>query len=279
MLLRLLQEGGTLTSVARRLGLTQPAVSQRVRKLGEVFQFPILEKEGRRVRLTSRGRSLCAQAEAALAIMGDLAPQEEHPEVRVGARPEVGRSWLWPAVERLRKRRPELTFHLSFGTGDEVIRRLGTGDLDALVTSAPQPLVEFQARELAEELYLFAASPELAGEITAWTDLERQVLVEHDPSFPFLRYLSPEDRARLRFQRVWFAGSSELMVRALVKGFGVGIVPEYLARKHLTKGELVVLFPDLPLASDRFRLVSRRARILDPALDALAEELVRLGLR
>lgn len=277
--MRLLLEGETLTSVARRMGLTQPAVSQRIRKISEVFEAPLVEREGRRVRLTQRGRAICTQAEAALAVMGDVSPRGEAPELRIGTRPEVGLSWLWPALERLRSEHPELTFHCFFGSGEDIIRRLAAGDLEVILTSAPQPLAEYQSRDLVEERYVLVTDPERAARLGTWEDLAGEVLVEHDPSFPFLRYLPPEERARLRFRQAWFVGSSELMVRALERGHGVGIVAEYLAREALEAGRLVRIFPEVPLESDHFRLVSRRGRRVEAAVENLAATLVDLGLR
>lgn len=59
MILRHLYEGNTLASSARMLGITQSAVTQRLRKLEGVFMANILKRVGREAELTIEGRQLC----------------------------------------------------------------------------------------------------------------------------------------------------------------------------------------------------------------------------
>lgn len=278
-LLRLLLDGDTITATAARLGLTQPAVTQRLRKIERIFALALTQKVGRRVRLTDPGRALANRAAAALALMGEAAEGPGATTLTLGTRPEVGRSWLWPALAELRPARPNLVVHLHCGSGDEILRMLGTGNLDAVLTSAPHMVKGFGALELAEEHYVLAAAPALARRIRRIEDLRDHVLVEHDRSFPFLRYLAAEDRARLKYKDVWFLGSSVTMTEALVAGLGVGIVPLYLARPWIQKKRLRKVLPGIPIASDRFRLVYRLDRGLDEPMAGLAAALRATGLR
>ncbi|MBI3894205.1 MAG: LysR family transcriptional regulator [Candidatus Wallbacteria bacterium] len=278
-LLRLLLEGGTITATAQKLGLTQPAITQRIRKIERVFERRVLQKSGRGVRLTTEGLAICNAASAAIGLLDGLGPASREAVVNLGTRPEVGLSWVWPALASLRKRYPGLAYHCVFGSGEEILRMLGTGALDAVVTSAPHAVRGFGAIELAQERYVFVAAPRLAKTVRRVEDLERHVLVEHDRSFPFQRYLAAADRARMRYRDVWFAGSTVLMTRAALEGFGVGVVPEYLAAKHLRERRLARILPALRIDSDHFRLVYRQERALGDAVEMLATALKRLRLR
>ena len=51
-----LVETGSFTQTARRLEMTQPGVSQHVRKLEQYLDKPLLERHGRRFTLTEAGR-------------------------------------------------------------------------------------------------------------------------------------------------------------------------------------------------------------------------------
>lgn len=82
-LLRSLLRGQTLASSAKMLGLTQPAVTQRVRKIERTFETPLVERSGRNVRLTTIGTALCVRAAAALEAM--LNVREEPPFAKVTA--------------------------------------------------------------------------------------------------------------------------------------------------------------------------------------------------
>jgi DNA-binding transcriptional LysR family regulator len=69
MILRGLHEGLSVTSVGHKLGLSQPAITQRIRKMEDVFSIKLLVKEGRGVKLSPEGRTIALKAISALAIL------------------------------------------------------------------------------------------------------------------------------------------------------------------------------------------------------------------
>src|SRR5262245_64804507 len=54
------------THAARRVGLSQPALFERVRRLGDEVGAPLYERAGRQILLTDRGRRVAAHAREAL---------------------------------------------------------------------------------------------------------------------------------------------------------------------------------------------------------------------
>ena len=117
LLLRLLLEGASVTAAATRLGLTQPAASHRIRKIEGVFGFRLAQRAGRSVRLTAEGHALASRADAAVRLLEGTTAAGIEPVVNLGTRPEVGLSWLWPALARLRRRSGSPVFHCVFGSG------------------------------------------------------------------------------------------------------------------------------------------------------------------
>src|SRR5436190_22087545 len=63
---------GSFSAAARRLGLTQPAVSLQVRGLEEHFQQPLLERTGRSVRLTDTGQQAHEHVLRVLSLLSDM---------------------------------------------------------------------------------------------------------------------------------------------------------------------------------------------------------------
>ena len=68
-ILRNLLDDSTMAVIARNMGLTQPAISQRMRKLEDVFGCMIVKKSGIRVHLTSEGRKIGELAKSVLSIL------------------------------------------------------------------------------------------------------------------------------------------------------------------------------------------------------------------
>lgn len=70
---------GSLTAAAAALGLSQPAVSQRIKRMETRLAVPLIERQGRGIRLTTagniladHGRTVVAEIDAALAAIDDL---------------------------------------------------------------------------------------------------------------------------------------------------------------------------------------------------------------
>jgi len=280
-LLSYLKDGFSVTECAGQLGLTQPAVSQRVRKLGQVFRVDILKKQGRKSILTDEGHHLASRAKDVISIFrplqhNSLNPQVARQTIRIGTRAEVGRSWLWPVLKKLRRKSPELHIHVGFGSGPELLAGLSGGEYDAVLTSSPVTMRDFDCIELSEEDYVFCASSKLARTISKTEDIRHHTWIEHDRSFPFLHYLASKERIKLKMEHVWFVGSSEIMVDAILSDLGVGIVPGYIFRRYPKK--LVQPLPRWKLQSDRFRIVYNRAKPITEGLHALSGMMLREGL-
>ena len=232
-LLQSLQEGLTVAATAKVLGLTQPAVTQRLRKIERVFAEPLIERVGRYVRLTSEGRAICAKAAEALALMHEISSMPERNILTIGARHEIASTWLWRVLSDLRTNHPEKVFNLVCGSYEELARQLESGVIDALLSPAEQPVRNQEQIEVGEETYLFVASPSLATHIKTLKDLQDQVLIDLDRSLPQLRHVQAEQRAMIRVKDTWTLGSVSLATRAIVSGQGVGVLPLSIA--NLTK--------------------------------------------
>lgn len=278
----LLQEllgGKTLTAAAQEMNISQPAISQRLRKIEEVFATPMLKQVGRRIALTEDGVSIATKAVSALKLMQSLPSQQKKAVVNIGTRPEVGFSWLAQAVFDLRRVEEGLCFHIQIASGSEILQKLGAGSLDAVLTSAPVTLRDYRSLELAKEEYIFVAHKSLKPKIKTVLDLQKHILIEYDRSFPFLRYLDPQSRSDMIFKDVWFLGSTKLMAEAIEKAHGVGIVPHYLVRGAIDKGELEVLSFSKKLSHDIFRFIMRADPVLESHMALLARQMRLLGLR
>jgi len=278
-LMKLLLEQPSLTECARQMKLTQPAATQRVRKIEGVFNLKLFERSGRNIILTVDGKAICQRASASLAALRSSVTEKDNEVLNVGSRFEVGQSWLWPAVDRFHTKHKHATVHCHFGSGEEILRMLGTGQLDAVLTSAPVTLRDFDAIEVAKEEYVFVATPEITQDIRKFEDLEQFTLIEHDRGFPFQRYVNAHIRPKLRFKDVLFIGSSVLMCTAAEHGRGVAIVPAYLAQSFLKAKKLAKIRLDLKLDHDYFRLIYTRKRNVLESVRAIAKDLESVGLQ
>jgi DNA-binding transcriptional LysR family regulator len=132
-LLRELSERGTVHAVAEAMSLTPSAVSQQLKILRREAGVPLLEPDGRRVRLTDAGRALVARTDEILAALdraqADMDAYRSTPRgaVRVAMFPSGAAMLLAPLITR------------AAAIGVEVVGR----DIDQPASNAPTQLADF----------------------------------------------------------------------------------------------------------------------------------------
>ena len=158
---------GTVAAVAHALDYTPSAVSQQLTQLQAESPQPLLEKVGRRLRLTDagqllaqHGRELMAraeQAESELAGFTDLARGTLH----LAGFETAARELLTPAMVELQTRYPGLRCELHDTEAELALPLLRAGELDLVVAEeyehAPRPRhPDLERQELLDDALLAA---------------------------------------------------------------------------------------------------------------------------
>jgi DNA-binding transcriptional LysR family regulator len=139
--LRELEQRGTVSATGAALHLTPSAVSQQIAGLARDLGVPLLEKQGRGVRLTGQARVLLRHADAVQERLelarADLAAWGEGDvgEVRVGALSTAISALVAPCLARLCSERPRLALRVSETDPPEALTRLDSGDLDIVLAA------------------------------------------------------------------------------------------------------------------------------------------------
>ncbi|MGP6172494.1 LysR substrate-binding domain-containing protein [Microbacterium sp. A196] len=118
--LRLLHElalRGTIADVAAALSYSPSTVSQQLARLEQEAGVPLLEADGRRVRLTAQGRLLADHAARALELdesaRADLtSSQRAHRRVRLAVMPTAAEALVPAALTLLAERAPDLRLEM-----------------------------------------------------------------------------------------------------------------------------------------------------------------------
>lgn len=141
--LRMLREvalRGTVTAAAESLGFTPSAISQQLSALERETGTKLLERAGRRVRLTVAGRVLVEATGPVLAALEEAwAALEESKdavagEIRVAAAGSVARALVIPVAAQVAAARPRLHVTVTEDETGDSLRELRLGRLDLVVT-------------------------------------------------------------------------------------------------------------------------------------------------
>jgi LysR family transcriptional regulator for metE and metH len=241
-LLREVERQGSLTAAARRLGLSQSALSHAVRKLEQELGADLWEREGRGLRLTAAGRHLLAFAQRVL-------PQFEHAEhvvaqiargergtLRIGMECHPCYRWLLKVVEPYFRafRDVELDVKQKFQFGG--IGALFAHEIDMLVT--PDPLLRkglrFEPVFDYEQVLVVAAKHRLARRrYVVPADLEEETLITYPVEVErldiFSQFLLPAGCSPKRHTVI---ETTDIMLQLVASGRGVAALPRWLVAEY-----------------------------------------------
>ena len=151
-----------VSKAAASLFLTQAAVTQQVRHFERAMGLQLLERDGRRVRLTDAGRSLAETCRAALRsveVVDESALAMKHLQagsLHLGASPTCAAYYLPPHLAEFTRRHPGVKLNVMVEPSADLNRRVLVGTLDcALIEGAPDP--ELLAAELTRDELLLVA--------------------------------------------------------------------------------------------------------------------------
>ncbi|MEO8012878.1 LysR family transcriptional regulator ArgP [Polaromonas sp.] len=257
----IVEEGG-FERAARRLSITQSAVSQRLRAL-EAQVGTVLIVRSRPLKATSAGQLLLKHTRMLRLLRADLERdlKELAPSSLRGAREEERISiainadsiatWALPALTGLAQ--SGLPMEIVTDDQDFTQEWLRQGQVLGCVTTLKQALRGCKVVPLGAMEYVAVATPALAQE-----RLGGKALTAHNfREIAFVAFNRKDDMQSefvgqaFGLKRVMlnqlFVPSSEGQVRAVLAGWGVSVLPRLLAQPLLDQGLLVNLAPSCVL--------------------------------
>ncbi len=229
---------GSINAAAESLGVTQPAVSNQLRRLQEWLGEPLYRRHGRGITATPIGRDLLRLA---LQLEGVLADAEglrrdaqgfQQGSLLLAASQTNAEFLLLPAIARFQKLYPGITVRLHSGNSEEARARLDVADL-VFVEDAPlaardrgvgaRLLVTTDIRLLLHPRHPLAADgPEAAVALAA---LAGEAVVWREPGSGTRERVEAAFREAGLVPEVRYEFSGTAAVRAAVRcGLGVGFV-------------------------------------------------------
>ena len=294
--LREVAEHGTLAAAADVLHLTPSAVSQQLAALEREVGQPVVERNGRGVRLTGAAEVLVGHANLVLAQLeaaeADLASAggAVTGRVRIASFQTAAHALVIPAFDPLEARYPELHCELVQSDAETALPALRIGDVDMVLAEeydhAPRtrdPALEH--RELCRDALVFAVPdghPAAAEDKIAFADLRDDEWAGGEPGTPWNDMIERACRSLGGYEPdVRHNVDDVRLILSLVAGHGaVGLVPA-LGLHNEIEGFVWRPPAEGPLERRIFTAV-RRGTADRPALqvvrDALAEQARALGL-
>lgn len=256
-----------VTAAAKRLHLSQSAVSAALAELTERLGGVLFDRVGRRVRLNDRGRRLQAAAHDLLARTADLvrtfrSDEQVAGRLRVGASSTIGMYLLPATIGRFAEAHPGVEVDLEIGNSEAIEAALAARSLDVGFVEGPprEPQVEAAAWR-DDELVVFARGDDPLARRRrvplAQLAAARWVLREAGSGTRAV-FESALQAHGLRVATAVTMGHSEAVKSAVRAGLGIGCLSTMALRTELAAKEFVRLrVPELDLRRRLWRLVRR----------------------
>lgn len=275
---------GSVGRAADRLGLSQPAVSLRLKEFQAGTGIELFERVGRQLRPSLQAREMVRAARAVLDQVDDLHGSGQRGtiggKIRVGFAEGVALACLPQVLDLLHRRHPDLHPELTVGISSSIEPSLHDSRLDLAFLVEPGEQDGFTYVYLGQQPTSWVASPQLIveGSVTP-TDLQRVRVIANQPG-------------TIGYRQVvrWFASqglqpgfldicsSVAIQAKLIEAGTGVGILPVKMVEDKIEQGALKVLetFPPVPPVSvflvHRTDALGRNARaFVDCVTDTLAD--------
>ena len=282
-------ELGGFSAAARKLNLTQPAVSLQIRELENRLGLRLVERIGKRAFATTAGQDLIAHArrladEAELAV----ATMRRHREgwlgrVRLGAAATICTYLLPPVLRELRRAHPNLELVITTGRTTDILDRVIANTLDLGIVNAAAMTVDHPSLALAplRDCPMLAILPLLEDGSAVPDQVDPAYLAERALIFP------PQGSQAAALVVAWFAAAGvqprpamEINDAAALKslvaaGLGAAVLPIERADDPFLAGQVLLRPLNSPLVRTD-ALVQRRDKPVDVALSLVREALLSL---
>ena len=247
---------GSFRSAARKLRLSQPAVSSRIRELESQLGISLLDRSRHRPRITAEGLEVLRHAEQMIGLAENFrtrfGERDRLPKsIRMGAADSFALTYLSPLLARLAELHPGTHIDLEVGFSTHLDRKLQAGELDIAFLTAPTANSSVSVEPLLTLEVAWLASPklELHGRRLGPADLfQRPIITNPGPSHLYSTIHEWFAGAGLVPQRLNTCTSLTIVAKLTADGIGISALPPALVRRELARSQLVRLTaaPELP---------------------------------
>lgn len=262
-------ETKSFSAAGRQLDVSQPTVSQRIRRLEAQIGRVLFSRDTRHVSLTDSGEALLGFARRALAAIDDahahFAGPAERTRVRFGTADDLALTHLPEILRDFRRKNPHVDVEITVGQSAAIFRRLKAGNLDLVYVRREPGIAE--GRVVRREQLVWAAHPAL--------------VFPADEPVPLVTYPRPSPSRAAAIEaleapkRQWKPTCTARDITGILAGvragLGVAVFPETLMPADLVRVDSQFNLP--PLGALDFALLDNPAAPRRP-IEALSAAIV-----
>ena len=227
---------------AKKLGISQPALSSVVKKLEQELGSPLFYYDNKKLTLTDIGTEFYANANRLLseyytlmAEMSDIATKDIG-KIKIGCPLVVGSTYVADVIGKFRKDFPKITFEIFEGGADEITNLLEEGKLDIAAAVMPVSNTKFEIHDILYSNYVIAMSnqnPLAKKDTIRFVELKDETFTTFTEAYTTSRLFKNNcDKAGFKPKILVYSNQWDFMTTLVANNLCVAMLPAPIMYKH-----------------------------------------------
>ena len=271
----------SMNMAAKNLYLTQPGVSQHIKKLEVEIKMPLFIRRHKKIIPTRAADQLFDMVKPFIETLDsgikNISKPMDRPYglLRIGAPLEFGKTYFPVICHAFRKKHNQVTFKIRFEEPDQLLDMLNKGLLDFVVIdyfSAKDQFFgrpeHYQIESLAEETFVLASSKEyfdnqMKKKISFETLVSMDFLTdEHEPFILKHWFWHYFRKSISKLNIIMAIESHQALLNCVRLGMGLAITADHLIWDEIETGKIIPIFPTKEKVINKISLVQLRDKKL-----------------
>lgn len=239
-------ECGSMSAAARKLHISQSAVSQVVVELEKKYDVLLFERYAHTLHLTQIGSMLLSYAKQALLLADEtenfLLNVNRRARLRVGASVTVGSSLLCELLDRVREAIPQIDFEVAVSNTHAIEEKLLNYELDIALVEGKVASDDLVAERVAEDhltLVCGQGHPFFGQKAVRAEALNGQTFLLREAGSGTRAQIENElRRHKVHYVAGWVCNNIDVIKKGVVHNFGISAFSPRLLREELRREQL-----------------------------------------
>lgn len=261
-----------LSRASERLGISQPSLSQAMKRLEDSMGIALLIRHRKGVTLTQAGKQLLAHAKQLVQYWNEVraAALASHHAIQgrftFGCHPSLGLTHLARFLPNLLLDNPKLEIDLTHDLSRKITEQVINLSIDIGLVVNPIQHPDLVIHKLKHDGVTFWKSPSIP---TDYQDIYNgEAIIICDPNLSQTQWLL-KNTPKIKYSRIIKSSNLEIIGKLAAEGCGIGILPGGIVTAM--KKKLLIPLKDMPVFYDEICLVYRHEQRNIKAMNHIIE--------
>ena len=242
---------GAISKAAEKLCVSQPAISQLIKKLEEQLGTNVFYRGRDGITLTEEGKKLYTWIENSVMTLENVNKQFgkyatlEEGTIRIRTGNTVAKEVLYRPLAKFMKKYPNIKFESTKGSNKESMKWLSQGELDIVLMNLPIENIwtNVEIIESSEKVFIFVMSKKFRMkynvEINEFNDLKKYKLLLPRKIAPARKILESIYEEAKDIEGENQISSEDIKVELAKNDCGIAFIEKFLIEEELETGKLI----------------------------------------